>query len=75
MGKTLARAYSARASAYAGVSTPLSWREVHGGVTREDFMIETVPARLREVGGLWKALRKSRGVDLSRVAKYAARRT
>jgi bifunctional non-homologous end joining protein LigD len=75
MGKTLATAYSARASAYAGVSTPLTWREVDAGVTREDFTIETVPARLREVGDLWKALRTAKGVDLSRVSQYAERRT
>ena len=28
-GKTLACAYSARGSAFAGVSTPLTWKEVH----------------------------------------------
>ena len=75
MGKTLATAYSARASAYAGVSTPLTWREVDEGVSREDFTIDTVPARLRGVGDLWKALRTAKGVDLSRVSKYAERRT
>ena len=75
MGKTLATAYSARASAYAGVSTPLTWREVDAGVRREDLTIATVPARLRKVGDLWKALRTSKGVDLSRVATYAERRT
>src|SRR5205823_8720619 len=32
LGKTLAAAYSARASAYAGVSTPLTWTEVDEGV-------------------------------------------
>ena len=69
-GKTLATAYSARASAYAGVSTPLSWREVDHGVKREQFTIETVPARIREVGDLWAALRKAKGVDLSRAARY-----
>jgi DNA primase len=30
-GKTLASAYSARASSFAGVSTPLTWDEVHDG--------------------------------------------
>lgn len=70
-GKTLATAYSARASEYAGVSTPLSWKEVDAGVKREAFTIETVPARLREMGDLWKALRASKGVDLSRVERYA----
>jgi bifunctional non-homologous end joining protein LigD len=73
MGKTLATAYSARASEYAGVSTPLSWKEVDAGVTREAFTIETVPARLREVGDLWKALRTSKGADLSCVERYAKR--
>src|SRR6185436_7695889 len=34
LGKTLASAYSARASEYAGVSTPLSWDEVEAGVDR-----------------------------------------
>ena len=71
-GKTLAAAYSARGSEYAGVSTPLAWEEVHAGVEREDFTIRTVPARLREVGDLWAGLRKSKGVDLRRVVgKFA----
>jgi bifunctional non-homologous end joining protein LigD len=70
LGKTLATAYSARASDYAGVSTPLAWKEIDRGVRREDFTVETVPARLKEVGDLWKRLRESKGVDLSRVARY-----
>jgi bifunctional non-homologous end joining protein LigD len=70
LGKTLATAYSARASQYAGVSTPLTWAEVHGGIRREDFTIQTIPARLAEVSDLWTGLRESKGVDLSRVARY-----
>jgi len=70
LGKTLATAYSARASDYAGVSTPLSWDEVHRGVRREDFTIDTVPARVEEIGDLWKGLRESKGIDFSRVSKY-----
>ena len=69
-GKTLATAYSARASEYAGVSTPLTWAEVDAGVKREDFTVETVPARIREVGDLWTGVRTSNGVDLSVVKKY-----
>jgi bifunctional non-homologous end joining protein LigD len=72
-GKTLATAYSARASVYAGVSTPLTWEEIDKGVRREDFTIETTPGRLKEVGDLWAALRKSKGVDLSRVSRYEER--
>jgi bifunctional non-homologous end joining protein LigD len=70
-GKTLAMAYSARASTYAGVSTPLTWDEVEQGVRREDFTIETVPKRLQKVGDLWKGLRTSKGIDLSRVSEFA----
>lgn len=72
MGKTLASAYSVRASAYAGVSTPLSWDEVEAGVDREDFTMRTVPARLASVGDLWAGLRASPGVDLTRAAQYGA---
>jgi bifunctional non-homologous end joining protein LigD len=67
-GKTLAAAYSARASEWAGVSTPLTWTEIDEGVRREDFTIRTVPPRLTQVGDLWAALRESKGVDLERAA-------
>ena len=69
LGKTLASAYSARASDYAGVSTPLTWKEIDDGVERQDFTIKTVPRRLKEVGDLWARLRNSKGADLSRVSK------
>ncbi|HSK10609.1 MAG TPA: hypothetical protein VK911_13600, partial [Vicinamibacterales bacterium] len=74
-GKTLAAAYSARASDYAGVSAPLTWDEVHRGVEREDFTIRTMPARLREVGDLWAGLRTSKGVDLEGLVDNARRRS
>ena len=73
-GKTLATAYSARASEYAGVSTPLTWKEVHDGIEREAFTIRTVPERLKKVGDLWAALRKSKGVNLERAARYAQKK-
>jgi bifunctional non-homologous end joining protein LigD len=73
-GKTLATAYSARASEYAGVSTPLTWREVDEGVDREMFTIRTTPERLKRAGDLWAGLRKSKGVDLSRATRYGAKR-
>jgi bifunctional non-homologous end joining protein LigD len=72
-GKTLACAYSARASDYAGVSTPLTWTEVDAGVRREDFTIRTVPGRVRQVGDLWRTLRESKGIDLSDIERYASR--
>jgi bifunctional non-homologous end joining protein LigD len=70
LGKTLASAYSARASDYAGVSTPLTWKEINEGVRREDFTIMSLPARLKSVGDLWRGLRQAKGVDLSRAARY-----
>jgi len=73
-GKTLASAYSARASDWAGVSTPLSWDEVHEGFDTREFTIDTVPDRLKQVGDLWKPLRTSKAFDLERAAAKAARR-
>ncbi len=73
LGKTLATAYSARASDYAGVSTPVTWQEVDKGFDRKAFTIETVPARLKTVGDLWATLRKSKGVNLERVTRYTER--
>jgi bifunctional non-homologous end joining protein LigD len=73
LGKTLATAYSARASEYAGVSTPVTWHEVDEGFDRREFTIQSAPARFARVRDLWSALRKSKGVDLSRVARYAER--
>ena len=72
-GKTLATAYSARASDVAGVSTPLRWEEVEGGVDRRDFTIRTLSSRLASVGDLWAPLRASRGADLRAVQRYVER--
>ncbi len=46
-GKTLACAYSARASAFAGVSTPLTWGEVDDEISPKDFTIKTIEARVK----------------------------
>ena len=70
LGKTLATAYSARASEFAGVSTPLTWQEIHDGVDREAFTIRTVPARVQAKGDLWAALREGKGVSLEAVSRY-----
>jgi bifunctional non-homologous end joining protein LigD len=68
LGKTLATAYSARASEYAGVSTPLQWAEVlDGALDPRDFTITSAPARFGEVGDLWAKLRTSRPANLEAV--------
>ena len=71
-GKTLASAYSARASDFAGVSTPLAWKELDAGkLDPRDFTIRTTPARLRDAGDLWAPLRRAKGIDLPGVLERA----
>ena len=73
LGKTLATAYSARASAFAGVSTPLRWEELDESIDPHDFTITTAPARFRQTGDLWARLRTARPADLEVVfRKYQA---
>jgi bifunctional non-homologous end joining protein LigD len=67
LGKTLATAYSARASAFAGVSTPLAWKELDEPLDPRDFTIETAPARFRKVGDLWERLRTVKPANLDAV--------
>jgi bifunctional non-homologous end joining protein LigD len=62
-GRTLASIYSVRPRPNAPVSTPLTWAEVEGGATIDDFRVDNVPARLAEVGDLWKPL-------LSKTARF-----
>jgi bifunctional non-homologous end joining protein LigD len=63
-GKTLACAYSARGSAFAGVSTPLTWKEVRQRPKPQDFTIDTIHARLKKTGDLWEKMRKHKGANL-----------
>ena len=55
-GRTLASIYSVRPKPKATVSTPLAWSEVESGVALTDFRLENVPARLKQLGDLWKPL-------------------
>ena len=74
LGKTLATAYSARASEFAGVSTPLEWEEIDSQLDPRDFTIVTAPSRFREVGDLWARLRTSKPARLERVfGKYSGK--
>jgi bifunctional non-homologous end joining protein LigD len=69
LGKTLATAYSARATDYAGVSTPLTWAEVARGVDPTDFTVRTAPARFERVGDLWAPVLTGKPVDLKKLLK------
>jgi bifunctional non-homologous end joining protein LigD len=63
-GKTLASVYSVRPTPEATVSTPVTWEEVERGFEREDFTIDTVPARLVKMGDLWKPVLGRKRFDL-----------
>lgn len=76
-GKTLACAYSARASPFAGVSTPLTWTEVHegaaAGLRPNDFTLRSLPGRLEQVGDLWAQLRTAKPARLEAAFAYGER--
>jgi bifunctional non-homologous end joining protein LigD len=67
LGKTLATAYSARASEFAGVSTPLDWNEIDDRINPRDFTITSAPARFAARGDLWARLRTTRPANLEAV--------
>jgi bifunctional non-homologous end joining protein LigD len=60
-GRTLASIYSVRPTPRATVSTPITWHEVERGVEVDAFRMNTVPARVRRLGDLWKPLLAARG--------------
>lgn len=60
-GRTLASVYSVRPRADATVSTPVTWEEVEAGVQTGDFTVANVPARVRDMGDLWRPLLYNRG--------------
>ena len=53
-GKTVASVYSARATPEATVSAPLRWSELRPDLDPRAFTIESMAARMREVGDLWR---------------------
>lgn len=74
-GSTLASIYSVRPTPLATVSTPLTWAEVAARARTEDFRLDNVPARVAEVGDLWKPLLASRGrTDLQKFLAPAPNR-
>ena len=60
-GSTLASVYSPRPRPEATVSTPVAWKEVDEGIRIEDFTVMNVPARVAQLGDLWKPLLSARG--------------
>ena len=45
----------------AAVSTPVTWAEIENGVEIAAFRIDNVPARIEQLGDLWKPMLASRG--------------
>lgn len=60
-GRTLASIYSVRPKLQPTVSTPVSWEEIQSGLRIEDFHLRNVPARVLELGDLWKPMLLKRG--------------
>lgn len=73
LGKTLATAYSARATDFAGVSTPLRWEELDEPLDPHDFTITSAPERFRNVGDLWARLRTAKPANLEAVFRKYSR--
>ena len=67
--RTVASAYSVRATADARVSTPLHWDEV-ADCTPETFTIASVPGRFAEMGDPWAGMNDAVG-DLDRLLMLA----
>lgn len=55
-GRTLASVYSVRPKPHVTVSTPVTWEEVEAGIRTEDFRLDNVPERVREIGDLFRPL-------------------
>ena len=67
-GRTLASIYSVRPRPRASVSAPVTWPEIEHGFEIEDFRVDNVPARIADLGDLWKPLYAARGrFDLGRL--------
>ena len=73
-GRTLASIYSIRPTAVASVSTPVTWDEVERGIRIEDFQIDNVRERVRELGDVWKPVLGKKRFDLRKVFAAPAKK-
>lgn len=64
--QTIAAPYSARPKPGATVSAPLHWEEVKKGLSIQDFTIETIHGRLKEMGDIFKPVMGA-GIDMEKV--------
>jgi bifunctional non-homologous end joining protein LigD len=73
LGKTLASAYSARASDFAGVSTPITWQELDEGVSPKDFTVRNFDQRIKDAGDPWVGLRTAKTPELTALLQSATK--
>jgi bifunctional non-homologous end joining protein LigD len=62
---TIAAPYSVRPKPGATVSAPLHWEEVKKGMTTQDFTLKNMPARVKEMGDLFKPV-LGKGIDMEK---------
>ena len=70
--RTVASAYSVRATADARVSTPLFWNEV-ADCRPEAFTVDTVPDRFADIGDAWAGMDDEPGGRLDSLLAFAQR--
>jgi bifunctional non-homologous end joining protein LigD len=68
---TIAAPYSVRPKPGATVSAPLHWEEVKKGLTTQLFTMKNMPARVREMGDLFKPV-LGKGIDMEKALKKLA---
>jgi bifunctional non-homologous end joining protein LigD len=66
--QTIAAPYSLRPKPEATASAPLHWEEVKKGLTIQDFNIDNMADRVKEVGDIFKPV-LGKGIDLKAVLK------
>lgn len=64
-GQTIACAYSLRPKPGATVSAPLLWEEVKSGLSPAQFNIQTIHARLKNMGDIFKGV-LGKGIDMAK---------
>ncbi|HXE13147.1 MAG TPA: non-homologous end-joining DNA ligase [Bryobacteraceae bacterium] len=55
-GRTLASVYSVRPKPHATVSAPVTWEEIEAGIEIEDFRLDNMPGRVKQIGDLFRPL-------------------
>lgn len=70
-GQTLAAPYCARPKPGATVSAPLRWEELNSNLKIKDFHIKNMPARITEIGDLFKPVLTEQ-IDMASAIQFLA---